>query len=78
MLIILMVFLYPMTTDINECEMETDNCNDNATCTDTIGSFNCTCNAGYDGDGFICTSRLPLIVLVTVISCFCTIGLNRY
>ena len=53
----LLCFLYPMTADINECEMETDNCDDNATCTDTIGSFNCTCNHGYDGDGVNCSSE---------------------
>jgi len=49
-----------MTADINECEMETDNCDDNATCTDTIGSFNCTCNHGYDGDGVNCSSEFFL------------------
>ena len=46
-----------MTIDINECEMETDNCDGNANCTDTIGSFNCTCNPGYDGDGVNCASE---------------------
>ena len=37
--------------------MGTDNCDDNATCTDTIGSFNCTCSRGYDGDGVNCSSE---------------------
>ena len=46
-----------MTVDIDECEMGTDNCDGNATCTDTIGSFNCTCNRGYDGDGVNCSSE---------------------
>lgn len=32
--------------------MNTDNCVDTlATCADTAGSFTCTCNAGYQGDG---------------------------
>jgi len=46
--------------DINECENGDDNCNENANCTNTEGSFNCTCNLGYTGDGVICTSKLPL------------------
>ena len=38
-------------TDVNECDLETDNCHVNADCTDTIGSFQCTCSIGYSGDG---------------------------
>ncbi|RKH14836.1 hypothetical protein D7V97_01700 [Corallococcus sp. CA053C] len=40
--------------DVNECAAGTDNCNDNATCTNTVGSFTCACNAGYEGDGVTC------------------------
>ena len=58
-------------TDINECENGDDNCSENANCTNTEGSFTCYCNSGYAGDGVICTSKLALIILVTVISCFC-------
>ena len=44
-------------TDIDECERDTDNCNTNANCSDTEGSFNCTCVTGYEGDGVNCTSK---------------------
>ncbi|XP_047973719.1 wall-associated receptor kinase 2-like [Salvia hispanica] len=38
--------------DIDECLNETlHNCNKNATCTNTIGSYTCTCPKNYDGDG---------------------------
>ena len=40
--------------DINECEVGTDNCHADATCENTIGSFTCTCNTGYEGDGVTC------------------------
>ncbi|WP_158621699.1 FG-GAP-like repeat-containing protein [Corallococcus aberystwythensis] len=40
--------------DVNECAAGTDNCNENATCTNTVGSFTCACNAGYEGDGVTC------------------------
>jgi hypothetical protein len=40
--------------DINECTTGTDNCNDNAECSNTIGSFECECNNGYEGDGVNC------------------------
>jgi len=42
--------------DINECESNTDNCNENADCTNTEGSFTCSCNPGYTGDGVSCTN----------------------
>ena len=43
------------SSEINECTMNTSNCDPNARCTNTAGSFNCTCNRGYQGDGINCT-----------------------
>ena len=43
------------STDFNECELEIHPCSPNANCTDTDGSFNCTCMEGFEGDGFNCT-----------------------
>jgi len=52
--------------DIDECELGIHNCHENSTCADVIGSFVCTCNNGFDGDGVDCTSKkegmLPLYV----------------
>ena len=42
--------------DVDECQTDTHNCSENAECSDTHGSFNCTCNEGYDGDGLQCNS----------------------
>ena len=39
-------------TNIDECTG--DPCDTNAACTDTEGSFECVCNAGYSGDGINC------------------------
>jgi hypothetical protein len=44
-----------MLPDINECEVGTDNCGTEASCVNTIGSFNCICSFGYTGDGMKCT-----------------------
>ena len=35
----------------------TDNCDVNAACTNTPGSFTCACNIGYTGDGTSCTGK---------------------
>ena len=37
--------------DTNECLENTDNCDVNGFCTNTVGSFVCACNIGYRGDG---------------------------
>ncbi len=33
------------------------NCDINATCDNTIGSFDCMCNPGYTGNGTICDGK---------------------
>ena len=41
--------------DIDECAQNTHNCSrDNATCTNTEGLFNCSCDPGFRGDGHNC------------------------
>ena len=42
-------------SDVDECQMSTHNCSDNATCINTEGSFNCSCKTGYRGNGYNCT-----------------------
>ena len=40
--------------------MSTNNCNVNAECTNTPGSFSCACIEGYKGDGVDCQGMLIL------------------
>ena len=42
--------------DIDECL--SDPCDSNATCNNSVGSFTCTCDSGYSGDGFQCDGEL--------------------
>ena len=51
-----------ITIDINECSSHP--CHTNAMCTDTSGSYTCTCNAGFSGNGVICISKLIIIIWV--------------
>jgi len=43
--------------DIDECKAGTAGCSSNASCANSIGSFTCTCNNGYKGDGTTCTDK---------------------
>ena len=43
--------------DIDECSTSMHTCVVQATCTDTEGSFSCTCNTGFTGDGTNCDSK---------------------
>ena len=43
--------------DINECDLKTHNCDENASCLNTPGSFTCTCNRGYEGSGISCERK---------------------
>ena len=60
-------FLTPV--DFDECaDATTNNCDSNANCTNTPGSFTCTCNQGYTGNGLICAGinylTLPKVSVV--------------
>ena len=55
MQVLLTIFMLAIfTSDINECDEGSHDCDENANCTNTEGSFFCTCNAGYSGDGTFC------------------------
>ena len=43
--------------DIDECSTNAHSCGVNAACNNTIGSYVCTCEAGYSGDGRTCTGK---------------------
>ena len=44
--------------DIDECTAGTDKCDFNADCSNTDGSYSCSCKPGYLGDGLTCTGEL--------------------
>ncbi|KAL9963121.1 hypothetical protein ACROYT_G032296 [Oculina patagonica] len=45
---------YTCKKDLNECQREKNYCHKLATCANERGSYTCTCNHGYVGDGFDC------------------------
>ncbi|CAL4062050.1 unnamed protein product, partial [Meganyctiphanes norvegica] len=42
---------YATCPDVDECLLGLHDCHPNATCTNTPGNFNCTCNRGFKGNG---------------------------
>lgn len=53
--------------DINECTSGTHTCSTNAQCTNTPGSFSCTCNSGYSGNGYSCTGIYFIVTILLFI-----------
>ncbi len=43
--------------DIDECTEDTHDCDVDASCYNTPGSFNCACNGGYSGNGTYCNGK---------------------
>ena len=58
-----MLCIFP---DINECSISP--CDTNARCTNTPGSYNCSCNSGYTGNGTHCTgsNRFGLLTFISL------------
>jgi hypothetical protein len=61
--------LHIIILDVNECVTESP-CHTNATCNNTDGSYTCTCDTGYSGDGFSCDGKygigIPIIIPVII------------
>ena len=60
-------------SDADECLNNSHNCSENANCTNTEGSFYCSCKPGYIGNGHNCSgwfleflSRFPLVLRLLV------------
>ena len=52
-----MCYLITCFPDIDECLTGTHTCQEDATCNNTIGWYNCTCNPGFDGNGKNCNGK---------------------
>ena len=55
------VYHLHLITDKDECSDSTHNCDTQATCTNTVGSFICACNDGYTGDGVTCDGNMFIL-----------------
>ena len=53
--------------DVNECLRGSHDCHGNATCANRIGSYNCSCDGGFDGNGFNCTGEYSFEVFSQII-----------
>ena len=54
------LFLFLTAPDVDECSWELHDCDTSAYCTNTNGSFECTCAMGYTGDGVTCAGLLRI------------------
>ena len=45
-------------SDINECIVTSDICGNNAQCSNTVGSYTCSCNKGYTMTEKGCVGKL--------------------
>lgn len=59
------ICLILFSKDVHECSTKTDNCHTHANCTNSKGSFICTCKNGFKGNGSYCEGlcRLSLSLL---------------
>ena len=52
-----LIFAFLTYSDINECTAADQLCDTNANCTNTQGSFYCSCSTGFAGDGEHCQGK---------------------
>ena len=54
--------LFVVLTDDDECTGGEANCDRNAKCINTLGSYKCDCVPGYSGDGYTCRGLTLLFI----------------
>ena len=64
---LIVVFL----VNIDECKLNTDESDINASCNNTEGSYQCTCNSGYQGTGLICAGKRIIQVVHNHCKTYC-------
>ena len=70
--------------DVDECANNTDSCDANSYCNNTVGSYNCTCYPEYTGNGTLCTGNflydtsLNHILLLLSLSFVCSPNATVY
>ncbi|XP_066022856.1 fibrillin-1-like isoform X3 [Pocillopora verrucosa] len=50
-----LIYCNMVNEDMDECKFNISDCDVNANCTNTYGSYKCTCKVGYTGDGHSCS-----------------------
>ena len=58
-------YIGPLTSDIDECSADSSQCDENADCTNSDGSYSCTCKQGFAGDGSLCDGLLRELYTIT-------------
>lgn len=53
--------------DIDECSSDPSPCDENADCTNSDGSYSCTCKQGFAGNGTVCNGMRELSVSLYII-----------
>jgi len=63
-------------TDIDECVAQTHDCSPNADCANADGTFQCTCNGGFAGEGKTCNGRFYCLLTFNKTLVYCLVGLE--
>lgn len=53
--------------DIDECSSDPSPCDENGDCTNSDGSYSCTCKQGFAGNGTVCNGMRELSVSLYII-----------
>ena len=61
--------LHSFFSEINGCDHSP--CHSNATCKNSVGSFQCFCNVGFIGSGFNCSGMISFGNIVTLPTTSC-------
>ena len=62
----MMVYLLTLFSDIEECLAGNHTCSSDAKCINNNGSYNCSCKAGFVGDGRNCSGQISLAYITFV------------
>ena len=63
------VVVFCIFPDLDECTTNSFDCAPNAACQNTEGSYACSCKSGYKGNGKICNGNKLIMITQIIVKC---------
>ena len=71
--VVVFCYIFP---DLDECATNSFDCDPNAACQNTKGSYTCGCKSGYTGNGKICNGNKLIMMAQKIVKSYMVVHIH--